>query len=266
MASKGSVLPISNNKLKKYFLKVRELEKSNEKFPIDLDSIWPLAYSRKDAAKRELRSNFIDNLDYQVLHINVEQTTGARNKEIIMISVQCMEFLIARKHKDVFSVYREIFHKATNEVEGINKKEYEGLTSEEELGLDRTNQVEATKSVQKHLVDTHGEKKGKGKFIGWSKKSHEGITGRTIVETKTLGEQAGLSKTIIKSGKEVCRYIDKSSSYGLCVADMVYIALGDSDAAIKVGKYAKRSIESKRLEDNDTKEIAIQALASLQSN
>lgn len=54
--------------IKAYFEEVLKLSKDSKEFPVNLDDVWPLVYSRKDKAVRALQSNdlFLQNVDYQV--------------------------------------------------------------------------------------------------------------------------------------------------------------------------------------------------------
>ena len=109
--------------IKAYFCAVLNLSESDEEFPVNLDDVWPLVYSRKDKAVRALQSNdlFMKGIDYQVLPQNGENSkdlpqNGGKPKEgrpvdTYMLSVPCLEFFIARKVRPVFEVYRQVFHK-----------------------------------------------------------------------------------------------------------------------------------------------------------
>lgn len=113
----------SEAEIKAYFCAVLNLSESDEEFPVNLDDVWPLVYSRKDKAVRALQSNdlFIKGIDYQVLPQNGENSkaipqNGGKLKEgrpvdLYMLSVPCLEFFIARKVRPVFEVYRQVFHK-----------------------------------------------------------------------------------------------------------------------------------------------------------
>ena len=113
----------SEAEIKAYFSAVLNLSESDEEFPVNLDDVWPLVYSRKDKAVRALQSNdlFMKGIDYQVLPQNGENSkdlpqNGGKPKEgrpvdTYMLSVPCLEFFIARKVRPVFEVYRQVFHK-----------------------------------------------------------------------------------------------------------------------------------------------------------
>ena len=113
----------SEAEIKAYFCAVLNLSESDEEFPVNLDDVWPLVYSRKDKAVRALQSNdlFMKGIDYQVLPQNGENSkdlpqNGGKPKEgrpvdTYMLSVPCLEFFIARKVRPVFEVYRQVFHK-----------------------------------------------------------------------------------------------------------------------------------------------------------
>lgn len=105
----------SESEIKRYFNAVLELSKSDNEFPINLDEVWMLVYGRKEEAVRALTSNeqFIENVDYQVLRKNAENSNGGRPANEYKLTVSCMEFFIARKVRSVFEVYRQVFHKVS---------------------------------------------------------------------------------------------------------------------------------------------------------
>ena len=103
----------TETEIKTYFKKVLELKQSGEEFPVNLELVWPLVYARKEEATRALKSEFIEDVDYQVLPKNAEQDEkqwGGNNKIDYYLSVSCMEYFIARKVRPVFEVYRQVFH------------------------------------------------------------------------------------------------------------------------------------------------------------
>lgn len=116
----------TDQEIKAYFEEVLRLLRDSEEFPVNLDEVWPLVYSRKDKAVRALQSNdlFMQNVDYQVLPQNGEKSgvlarnggkvQNGRPTEIYMLSVPCLEFFIARKVRPVFEVYRQVFHKVAS--------------------------------------------------------------------------------------------------------------------------------------------------------
>lgn len=108
-------LSSSTEEIKRYFKAILELSKLDVPYPVNLDYVWMLAYSRKDNATKELSKNFIEGIDYQPLRQNAERTKGGQNKIDYYLSVSCLEYFIARKVRPVFDVYREVFHKV-NEI------------------------------------------------------------------------------------------------------------------------------------------------------
>ena len=97
--------------IRKYFEAVLKLSSSINDFPINLDSVWGLAYSAKEKAVRALKANFIEGIDYKVLAQNGENPLGGRPITIYFLSIPCLEYFIARKVRPVFEVYRKVFHK-----------------------------------------------------------------------------------------------------------------------------------------------------------
>lgn len=112
----------TDQEIKAYFEEVLRMSRDSEEFPVNLDEVWPLVYSRKDKAVRALQSNdlFMQNVDYQVFPQNGEQDGkrakqwGGNNQVTYMLSVPCLEFFIARKVRPVFEVYRQVFHKVAS--------------------------------------------------------------------------------------------------------------------------------------------------------
>lgn len=116
----------TEEQIKQYFQGIVALNNSSEEFPINLDDIWPIAYSRKDHAVRQLLMDFYEGIDFcvqsadnQFFPKNGERTKGGRfngsNKNIYCLSVSCAEYLVVRKSRQIFEVYRRIFHKVVNE-------------------------------------------------------------------------------------------------------------------------------------------------------
>ncbi len=101
----------SESEIKAYFNAVLELSKLDNEFPISIDEVWMLVYSRKSDATEALQRDFIENVDYQVLRQNPQNTNGGRPTNEYKLTISCMEFFIARKVRSVFEVYRQVFHK-----------------------------------------------------------------------------------------------------------------------------------------------------------
>ena len=109
-------LKSTNDEIRKYFIAVLNLSKSKEKYPVNLDDVWMLVYGRKQEAVRALTSEiFIQDIDYQLLRQNAQNSIGGRPTIEYHLSVSCLEYFIARKVRPVFDVYREVFHKV-NEI------------------------------------------------------------------------------------------------------------------------------------------------------
>lgn len=85
-------------------------------FPVNLEDVWRLVYDRKDAAVRALKRYFIQDVDFQPLHKNVERNSKGQfdggDKVDYHLTLACLEFFVARKVRAVFEVYRQVFHKA----------------------------------------------------------------------------------------------------------------------------------------------------------
>ena len=110
----------SDSEIRLYFEKVLELKRSNYEYPVNLDDVWPLVYSRRDKASSSLRENFIENEDYITVTQKGEGAASPNggagmNKICYKLSISCLEYFIARKIRPVFDVYRKVFHKVTGQ-------------------------------------------------------------------------------------------------------------------------------------------------------
>lgn len=107
------------SEIKAYFEAVYKLRESREEFPVDLDEVWPLVYTTRSNALRDLVKNFIQDVDYQILiknDQNDQKSLRGRPSAEYRLSVSCLEYLIARKVRPVFEVYRQVFHKAVEAI------------------------------------------------------------------------------------------------------------------------------------------------------
>lgn len=104
------------NEIELYFREIKELSKSNNLFPVNLDEVWPLVYSEKGKATRSLEENFIQDVDYRVFAQNGKNPQGGRPSNVYKLSVSCLEYFIVRKIRPVFEVYRKVFHKIIDNI------------------------------------------------------------------------------------------------------------------------------------------------------
>ena len=150
----------SDSEIKAYFIQVLNLSRSKEEFPVNLDEVWPLVYSRRDKAVRALRSGeiFMEGIDYQVFPQNGEKSDTfshfggkvqddgedekpkgsfsvmGRPQNIYMLSIPCLEYLIARKVRPVFEVYRQVFHKVAGGGISLGNQVFQSVP----MGLEET--------------------------------------------------------------------------------------------------------------------------------
>lgn len=127
--------------IKDYFDGVLKLYKSGEEFPVNLDDVWPLAYGRKSDAVEALQKNFMQDIDYQVLRQNPQNPNGGRPVDEYHLTIECLEYFIARKVREVFNVYRTVFKKvATGEV-AVLPKDYASALRELADQVERNEQL-----------------------------------------------------------------------------------------------------------------------------
>lgn len=110
----------SPSDIERYFRGVLALDQQDKVFSVNLDDVWQLAYTRKDAAVRALKANFIENVDYLPLPQNVERSedgTFISGGTDYYLTSACLEYFVARKVRPVFEVYRRVFHHAVAQVQ-----------------------------------------------------------------------------------------------------------------------------------------------------
>lgn len=118
-SEKHALLVQSNlEEIKKYFLKVRELMFSGELYPVDLDKVWPLVYSQKHHATEVLKKEFFEIVDYTLEKPDYQSLSQTGKPKIggdfstikYKLTVFALEWFIARQSREIFAVYREVFH------------------------------------------------------------------------------------------------------------------------------------------------------------
>ena len=103
--------------IRAYFEKIRQLANSGDQYPVDLDEVWPLIYAHKGKAVLALKRDAIQHTDYQVFKGIGKNPSGGRPEDIYKLSVPCLEFFIACKVREVFEVYRQVFHAVVNQAQ-----------------------------------------------------------------------------------------------------------------------------------------------------
>lgn len=107
-----------SEEIKKYFVAVRKVAESNGPYPVRLDTVWPLAYPEKNQAVKRLKENFIENIDFIV--VASARHYGKFPAADYRLALPCFEFLIARKVRPVFKIYRQVFPLAPERIKPIN--------------------------------------------------------------------------------------------------------------------------------------------------
>ncbi len=112
----------SSEEIKMYFNAILKLAKASEKYPVNLDEVWMLVYTRRDSAIDALKRDFIENDDFITVRNSPDgekfasesagASWGGNNKLDYHLTVPCLEYFIVKKVRDVFEVYRKVFHKS----------------------------------------------------------------------------------------------------------------------------------------------------------
>lgn len=176
-----------------YFGAIYQLSHDGSEFPINLDSVWHLAYSAKEKAVRALKQNFYEGIDYKVLSQkgenyevfaqNGEKLKGGRPIVKYYLSVSCLEFFIARKVRPVFEVYRRIFHKVADQAAEGNADQLQILS---EALSQKNEQIESLQQENKQLKDKM--------LLIESHLTHHEINSR-LVSTSQLAKMLGFRTT-----------------------------------------------------------------------
>lgn len=151
----------SNNELKCYFEAVLKLSESDNKFPINLNDVWMLAYAEKCVAVRALKKNFIEGIDFVSLDQNVKRAIGGTVTHNYMLSTSCLEYFIARKVRPVFEVYRQVFHKTVKQKPQMQ----EALTKYDKLLNESLSQTEEGLRQIRNLHEQLWEEKARTEIV-----------------------------------------------------------------------------------------------------
>lgn len=140
--------------LQSYFEYVRAVRKKGYSFPVNLDDVWPICYTRKSHAVSELKEHFYEDIDYIVVKVGqnaqsadnqilpknrqnednfAEKSAKFENQQVsdenecnssagrkpvtYYLSLSGLEHLIVRRRREVFEVYRRVFHAALDYAE-----------------------------------------------------------------------------------------------------------------------------------------------------
>lgn len=113
--------------LKNYFAGVIALSRSDDPFPVDLDDVWPLVYTTKNQAVRELKRNRKKGFDYItkedfILNKSVQNKseegerekteTRGRKDDKYYLTLSTLEEIVVKRIDGVFDVYRKVFRHA----------------------------------------------------------------------------------------------------------------------------------------------------------
>lgn len=149
-SQKNAMLRARNREqVRSYFEQVLNLRNSGKPFPVDLDDVWPLVYSRKDNAVKVLTDKFIQDKEFVAQLPDSHRFRQKAEKDNVMqlpdsqsfrqkaeksntmqlidpqrkvggdfstkkyyLSVDCMQYLIAREDRAIFDIYQQVFYLA----------------------------------------------------------------------------------------------------------------------------------------------------------
>lgn len=97
--------------LKEYFVAVKTRFESGEEFPYNLDELIPAVFASKQKATDALIRDFTQDIDFT--RSTVRLTDNPTPREDYFLSPLAFEFMVARKHKEIFALYHTVFHMHT---------------------------------------------------------------------------------------------------------------------------------------------------------
>lgn len=112
----GSLSDQSCIDLEAYFVAVKTRYEFGEEYPYDLEEMVPTVFARKNEAAEALKKDFTQDIDYRVICCEADDSTAFGGKRKVYhyhLSPLAFEFMVARKSKDVFSLYHRVFHAKT---------------------------------------------------------------------------------------------------------------------------------------------------------
>ncbi|GEM_PF-3408551 len=118
------------NQLREYFQTIYKLQRDGDHFPVDLDDVWPLAYTQKRNALRVLENEFVEGEEFHLAQKGkVVKFSELENgvKITAKLTTAALEYLIARKIRPVFEVYRQVFHSVNTPINGIFPIYHDGV-------------------------------------------------------------------------------------------------------------------------------------------
>jgi hypothetical protein len=174
----------TEEQIRAYFEYVLKLYESNEKYPVDLEDVWPVVYSSKDKAVRALKQKFFENEDFIRFTQNGERvkngTFNGSKPDVYKLTTSCMEYFIARKVRSVFNVYREVFNQvATGKVQVAPKAmtAVQMFALQAQINLENENRLNA---LEKKVEDIEAEREENGRLL------LEAQVSTNVVPTMTL--------------------------------------------------------------------------------
>ena len=141
------------SQIQMYFEGVRELVKTGKQFPVSIDDVWQIVYSEKGKAVRALKENFIEGIDYEVFAQNGKNPKGGRPIFEYWLSAECLEYFVARKVREVFDVYRQVFHRVADYIEQPKElSAAESLLQSVQLLVAHEKEIKALKEQNENIL------------------------------------------------------------------------------------------------------------------
>ena len=180
-------------KIREYFQFCLYMMRQGSDMPIGLNEVWQLVFDTYEEAEEELKSEYIEGIDFDY---------SPKNKEYSM-TVTCAEGLVFRKKAQLRFIFREVFYQTIYEQTKSIRKSYKSLSKEYKALL-----VKYEKALAK--VETARSRRDEAKKAAdKTKKAEEKNTAKLQDEIKKLKVEIKLLK---KQSKETRKQRDKNLS------------------------------------------------------
>ena len=108
--------------LQQYFIDVRKRQVAGERFPFDLDELVPSVYTQKVKAVKALTGKFTQGADYEAFYPEVKSTVDGVKPIKYRLTTETFEYMVAKKNRAIFEVYRRVFHAVMDAAEKAKAK------------------------------------------------------------------------------------------------------------------------------------------------
>lgn len=132
-------------------------------FVIDLDNVWKwLGFSQKDAAKRLLEKNFIEDTDYKIsgsLERKQKDARGGHNKEVIMLTINAFKRFCLKAGTKKSDEIHEYYIKMEKTLQEVVMEECQALAEQLKNTKKELETIQSTNANDASIKEAEFQKK-----------------------------------------------------------------------------------------------------------